>query len=77
MRSPHEITHHLDGRDMNYLQDAATTADDFALTHKLSINNTGGPNKYNQSHKGNSNRPYQNIVKTLSMYIVGTVILIP
>ena len=54
-----DIKTHLDERDINNLEDAATTADDFALTHKLSANNTGGPNKFNQYHKGNSNRPNQ------------------
>ena len=54
-----DIKTHLDERDINNLEDAATTADDFALTHKLSTNNTGGPNKFNQHHKGNSNRPNQ------------------
>ena len=54
-----DIKTHLDERDINNLEDAATTADDFALTHKLSTNNTGGPNKFNQYHKGNSNRPNQ------------------
>ena len=51
------IKTHLDERDINNLEDAATTADDYALTHRLSTNNMGGPNKYNQYHKGNSNRP--------------------
>ena len=32
-----DIKTHLDERDVNNLEDAATTADDFALTHKLSI----------------------------------------
>ena len=45
--------------DINNLEDAAITTDDFALTHKLSTNNTGGPNKFNQYHNGNSNRPNQ------------------
>ena len=47
----------LDECDINNLEDAATTADDYALTHRLSTNNTSGPNKFNQYHKGNSNRP--------------------
>ena len=47
----------MDERDVNNLEDAATTADDYALTHRLSTNNMGGPNKFNQYHKGNSNRP--------------------
>ena len=51
------IKTHLDERDINNLEDAAKTADDYALTHRLSTNNMGGPNKYNQYHKGNSNRP--------------------
>ena len=51
------IKTHLDERDINNLEDAATTADDYTLTHRLSTNNMGGPNKYNQYHKGNSNRP--------------------
>ena len=50
------IKTHLDERDINNLEDAATTADDYALTHRLSTNNMGGPNKFNQYHKGNSNR---------------------
>ena len=50
------IKTHLDERDKNNLEDAATTADDYALTHRLSTNNMGGPNKFNQYHKGNSNR---------------------
>ena len=54
-----DIKTHLDERDINNLEDAATTADDFALTHKLSANNTGAPNKFNQYHKGNSNRSNQ------------------
>ena len=45
------IKTHLDERDINNLEDAATTADDYALTHRLSTNNMGGPNKYNQYHK--------------------------
>ena len=48
------IKTHLDERDINNLEDAAKTADDYALTHRLSTNNMGGPNKFN---KGNSNRP--------------------
>ena len=48
---------HLDERDINNLEDAATTADDYALTHRLSTNSMGGPSKFNQYHKGNSNRP--------------------
>ena len=55
-----DIKIHLDERDINNLEDAATTADDFAFTHKLSANNTGGSNKFNQYDKGNSNRPNQN-----------------
>ena len=51
------IKTHLDERDINNLEDAATTADDYALTHRLSTNNMGGPNKFNQYHKVNSNRP--------------------
>ena len=51
------IKTHLDERDINNLEDAATTADDYALTHRLSTNSTGGPNKFNQYHKGNLNRP--------------------
>ena len=51
------IKTHLDERDINNLEDAATTADDYALTHRLSTNTTGRPNKFNQYHKGNSNRP--------------------
>ena len=47
----------MDERDINNLEDAATTADDYALTHRLSSNTTGGPNKFNQYHKGNSNKP--------------------
>ena len=31
-----DIKTHLDERDVNSLEEAATTADDFALTHKLS-----------------------------------------
>ena len=45
------IKTHLDGRDINNLEDAVTTADDYALTHRLSTNNMGGPNKFNQYHK--------------------------
>ena len=48
------ITTHLDERDINNLEDAGRTADDYALLHRLSINNTGGPNKFNQYHKGNT-----------------------
>ena len=51
------IKTHLDERDIKNLEVAATTADDYALTHRLSTNNMGGPNKFNQYHKGNSNRP--------------------
>ena len=51
------IKTHLDERDINNLEDAATTADDYALRHRFSTNNMGGPNKFNQYHKGNSNRP--------------------
>ena len=53
------IKTHLDERDINNLEDAATTADDYSLTHRLSTNNMSGPNKFNhnQYHKGNSNRP--------------------
>ena len=51
------IKTHLDERDINYLEDAATTADDYALPHRLSTNNMGGPNKFNQYHKDNFNRP--------------------
>ena len=49
----------MDERDINNLEDAATTADDYALTHRLSVNNMSGPNKFNhnQYHKGYSNRP--------------------
>ena len=54
------IKTHLDERDINNLEDAATTADDYALTYRLSTNNMGGPNKFNQYHKGNSNRPNKN-----------------
>ena len=54
-----DIKIHLDERDISNLEDAATTADDFTLTNKLSTHNTGGPNKFNQYHKGNSNRPKQ------------------
>ena len=46
------IKTHLDKRDINNLEDAATTADYYALTHRLSTNNMGGPNKFNQYHKG-------------------------
>ena len=55
-----DIKTHLDERDINKLEDAATTADDYALTHKLSSNVTGGHNKFSQYHKNNSNRPNQN-----------------
>ena len=55
-----DIKTHLDERDINNLEEAATTADDFALTHKLSANNTGVSNTFNQYYKGNSNRPNQN-----------------
>ena len=55
-----DIKTHLDERDISNLEDAATTADDFVLTHKLSTNSMGGPNKFNQSHKGNPNRSHQN-----------------
>ena len=41
------IKTHLDERDINDLEDAATTADDYALTHRVSSNTTGGPNKFN------------------------------
>ena len=51
------IKTHLDERDIHNLEDAATTADDYALAHRLSTNNMGGPNKFNQYYKGNSNRP--------------------
>ena len=51
------IKTHLDERDINNLEDAATTADDYALTLRLSTNNMNGPNKFNHYHKGNSNRP--------------------
>ena len=51
------IKTHLDERDINNLEDAATTADDYALTHRLSTSNMGGTNKFNQYHKGNSHRP--------------------
>ena len=46
--------------DINDLEHTATMADDFALTHKFSINNMDGPNKFNHSCKGNSNGPNQN-----------------
>ena len=36
---------------------AAATADDYAFTHRLSTNNMGGPNKFHQYHKGNTNKP--------------------
>ena len=51
------IKTHLDELDVNNLEDAATTADDYAFTHRLSTNNTHGPTTFNQYHKGNSNRP--------------------
>ena len=51
------IKTHLDERDINNLEDAETTVDDYALTQRLSTNNTSGPNKFNQYHKCNSNRP--------------------
>ena len=47
------IKTHFVERDINNLEDAATTADDYALSHRLSINNTGRPTKFNQYHKGN------------------------
>ena len=50
------IKTHMDESDINNLEDAATTADDYALSHRLSTNNTGGTNKFNQHHKGNPNR---------------------
>ena len=53
-----EIKTHLDERVDN-LQDAASTADDYALTHKLSSISTGGPNKSSQNYKNNSNRSNQ------------------
>ncbi|XP_071824592.1 uncharacterized protein [Apostichopus japonicus] len=55
-----DIRTHLDERDINNLEDAAITADDYALTHKLSTNNTGGHNKFSQYHKNNYNKPNQN-----------------
>ncbi|PIK60809.1 hypothetical protein BSL78_02290 [Apostichopus japonicus] len=55
-----DIRTHLDERDINNLEDAATMADDYALTHKLSTNNTGGHNKFSQYHKNNYNKPNQN-----------------
>ena len=51
------IKTHLDESDTNNLEDVTTTADDYALTHRLSTKNTGGLYKFNQYHKGNSNRP--------------------
>ena len=57
-----DIKTHLDERDVNTLQDAATSADDYALTHKLSSNNSGS-NKFGQNNKGhrpNQNRTSQN-----------------
>ena len=54
-----EIKAHLDERDIDNLQDAATTADDYALTHKLSSISTSGPNKSSQNYRNNSNRPNQ------------------
>ena len=50
-----EIKTHFKKRDINNLADARTTADDFALTHKLSAGNTSGPNQFNQYHKGKTN----------------------
>ena len=48
-----DIKTHLGERDINDLKETATTADDFALTHKLSANYTCGSNKFNQYHKDN------------------------
>ena len=48
---------HLDERDINNLEDTAITADYYALTQRLSTNSMGGPNKFNQYHKGYLNRP--------------------
>ena len=54
-----EIKTHLDERDIDNLQDAATTADDYALTHKLSSISTSGPNKSSQNYKNYSSRSNQ------------------
>jgi hypothetical protein len=51
-----DVKTHLDERDVDNLHDAATVADDYALTHKLSNYNSGGP----KNTKGYSNKSNQN-----------------
>jgi len=53
-----DIKTHLDERDINNLHDAATVADDYALTHKLSFN-SGGSSKFSQGQRNFVSRPYK------------------
>ena len=51
-----DIKTHLDEREIDNVHMAATLADDFALTHKLS-SNSGGPNRFGQSQRNFASRP--------------------
>ena len=67
-----QIKTHLDERDIDNLQDAATTADDYALTHKLSSISTSGPNKCKKKqnktkHKTKHTNTKQNKTTTTTM----------
>ena len=53
-----DIKTHLDERDINNLHEAATIADDYSLTHKLSFN-SGGSSKFNQGQRSFVSRPYK------------------
>ena len=47
-----DIKTHIDERGINYLHDAATAADEYSLTHKLSSDSsTGGSNKFSSNKK--------------------------
>ena len=53
-----DIKTHLDERDINDLHEAATVADDYSLTHKLSFS-SGGSSKFSQGQRNFVNRPYR------------------
>ena len=59
-----DVKTHLDEREVKDVHNAATIADDYALTHKLSSSSSsGGPNKssqssYYKSYRPNPNKPF-------------------
>ncbi len=54
-----DIRTHLNERDINNIHDAATIADDYFITLKLSASNYGGSNRSSQNYRGQNYRPPQ------------------